>query len=212
MVLQPLTASELQQLRESYDLVELGVDFPPHHGLQGRHLFVDLRKSSRQVTDRTHHFDVVVVTDLHALAAHELWHRRTKLLWAQPPEGITGALQQVSVLDREGHPGGLRFVTISFRHKFLTVTVDFYVVQVEPHLFEVEVVKEYRHHLAPFPDESDPEYDNFCQEYLPLHVKLNRTIAETPKAVGTVRMTEILDGVAYKCLRQAADRIVPTEG
>jgi len=220
MELQALDQAELDQLREcsSKDF-----ELPPHHGLKGRSLFIDQRFSKCTTVDDGIHFDAVIVTDQHALAAHEHWHRKTKMFWARPKQGFSGVLLDMyhqgaspEVRDEssvcEGVPAsGERLLTIAFGHKYLQLIVDFSVKEVYPMEFEVCVLKEERRDQGKMKQPGDPGFERFWAEYYPLHRKLHKQVAGTPKARGIVRMSDILDGATGSATQFAVPRAFPRQ-
>mmetsp|Transcript_102141 Transcript_102141/g.255980 ORF Transcript_102141/g.255980 Transcript_102141/m.255980 type:complete len:243 (+) Transcript_102141:71-799(+) len=236
--LQALGLGELEQLRQCCGLQSLGsadlkqlrecsgkeVKLPPHHGLPGRSLFIDQRFSKRTVTEDLDHFEAIIVTDKHALAAHEHWHRKTKMFWARPKQGFSGALLDIcqqepspEVLDEssacEGVPvSGDKLLTIAFSHKFMTLIVDFIVKEVYPMEFDVCVLKEERRHVGKMRQPGDTGFEAWWEEYYPLHRKLHKQIAGTAKARGTVRMSDILDGATGTATQHAMNKTFPKTG
>eukprot|EP00929_Paragymnodinium_shiwhaense_P008468 TRINITY_DN112424_c0_g1_i1.p1 TRINITY_DN112424_c0_g1~~TRINITY_DN112424_c0_g1_i1.p1 ORF type:complete len:498 (+),score=100.58 TRINITY_DN112424_c0_g1_i1:156-1649(+) len=107
---------------------------------------------------------VPAVTDQFALAAHEFWHQRTDghfavfLSHRDDPLGMSGALMKLTPLESHGKvhypPDGFNdgFVNglgqsfcgarlvITFLHRFVKAIVEFQVLRIAPHRFEVKVL------------------------------------------------------------------------
>mmetsp|Transcript_163231 Transcript_163231/g.523598 ORF Transcript_163231/g.523598 Transcript_163231/m.523598 type:complete len:239 (-) Transcript_163231:37-753(-) len=224
--LERLPPAELSQLRGC--LGDAKIELPPHHGLSGRHLFLDMRHSRRDVRsvgdgDIVHdRFDAVVVTDRHALAAHEFWHRATQLLWAAPKDGFSGALLDVSQDQNafyddptsvyEGPVGGVaaKLLSVAFVHNFKSirhrVVVDFSVTELGGGEFLVEILGEEMRQLGEMPDQKDPGFLEYWMEYKPVRRKVHKQIVGTSKARGTIRMIDVLDGLTGSKARLGAER------
>ncbi|CAE8625957.1 unnamed protein product [Polarella glacialis] len=198
----------------------------------GTFLFVDKMQSyedthiAGNVTVKKKH--IAAVTDKHALAAHEFWHRKTQGRWvdpakfkhtsdeapeaapaprnpAEPPWGRSGALVALS-RHLPGQPPqanvavpGPVCLTIVFKAEHLVNTVTFAVTEISHTEFEVRVLTENRA-FRPLPDPA-PGAEPLKQGDL---AKLGEPLVGTRDAVGRVKTLDIVGGKWGASSRQIA--------
>mmetsp|Transcript_15879 Transcript_15879/g.37514 ORF Transcript_15879/g.37514 Transcript_15879/m.37514 type:complete len:242 (-) Transcript_15879:6-731(-) len=157
-----------------------------------------------------------VVTDRHALAAHEFWHRRTGGIWMDPVfvdaksmgqrrYSSSGQLLSIERLAPDARPvlgvavpGAVR-VRLRFEAVDQVAVVDFVVLEVSHTEFEVSVVEEQRS-LRPLPKRLEHKVYLSHKDYS----KLQETLVETDRAVGRLRTLDIVGGCWMADLRQTA--------
>jgi len=185
--------------------------------------FVDARRSStvHDVEAGKKTLTASVVSNRHALAAHEYFHRRTAGFWAQhchgagleaakmstEISGVSGLLVSLTCSEQ-----GAVLLSIIFGNCLMELTVNFSVQEVSPMEFEVHVLEEGRRPLCEMGGLSDTSStcDSMClgaPDDLILLRQSRKRIAGTKLAVGRVGLTELLDGLAAASSRKLADRV-----
>lgn len=217
--LQCLSPEELRQLRHC----AASLDTKPHehhHGAAGVRLFIDHRHTKYHDGEDLHHFEVHVVSDKHALAAHEFFHQQTRHFWAKSPDGFTGVLvastdvatatSRVPVDDHSRMSsqvvGGWKLITIIFKHDLMQLTVDFAVKEVLHGEFEVRVMREERSFLGQPPARGEDGFHDYWQEYMPHHRRLHKQVAHSKKGHGWIHLSDVLDGASARHTRHASRR------
>ncbi|CAL1164382.1 unnamed protein product [Cladocopium goreaui] len=164
---------------------------------------MDALNSSEMLLEslQVHHDHVIVVTDRHALAAHEYWHRKTGSCWIdavwisnQESYSCSGTLVALQRLEAPNQLPRSQ-LQINFAAADQVVKVEFMVSEVSHSEFEVQVLRE-RRHRRNFGDEvylSNEEYSNLAVQ-----------LAGSRAAVGRVRTLDIVGGFWSAETRQCA--------
>eukprot|EP00441_Pelagodinium_beii_P034273 CAMPEP_0197627430 /NCGR_PEP_ID=MMETSP1338-20131121/6051_1 /TAXON_ID=43686 ORGANISM="Pelagodinium beii, Strain RCC1491" /NCGR_SAMPLE_ID=MMETSP1338 /ASSEMBLY_ACC=CAM_ASM_000754 /LENGTH=203 /DNA_ID=CAMNT_0043198157 /DNA_START=159 /DNA_END=770 /DNA_ORIENTATION=+ len=163
---------------------------------------------------------IVTVSDKHALAAHEHWHRKTKGRWIDPPvppknktlaqyypkRGTTGLLL---ALQRDGISAsqvnniavqGPVLLTIRFASLDQVVEVDFAVVEISHTEYEVRVLDERRSFRKP------PQLPEGAEEPTKKdRARLQEMLVGTAAAIGRVRTIDMVGGHWGADSRKIAD-------
>ena len=166
-------------------------------------LFVDSMNSDSTLLEmlQVHHDQVIVVTDRHALAAHEFWHRKTGSCWIDPVwmenRDMYSCSGTLVALHRMEAPNQLprSQLQINFAAADQVAKVEFMVTEVSHTEFEVQVLKERRSSRS-FDDEvylSNQEYSNLAVQ-----------LAGSRAAIGRVRTLDIVGGFWSAETRQCA--------
>jgi len=185
--------------------------------------FIDARRSSavHDVETGNRILTASVVSNRHALAAHDYFHRKTAGFWAQHCHGagleaakmsteISGVSGLLVSLTCNGQ--GVVLLSILFGICLMELTVNFSVHEVSPMEFEVHVLEEVRRPLCEMGGLSNTssDCDSMClgaPDDLVLLRQSRKRIAGTRLAVGRVGLTELLNGLGTASSRKLADRV-----
>ncbi|CAJ1387784.1 unnamed protein product [Effrenium voratum] len=147
-----------------------------------------------------------VVTDRHALAAHEFWHRKTGGCWMDPQwleDGTryssSGRLLAVCAVPEARDELAQKRVRIRFAAADQVAVVDFAVEELSNTEFEVRVLEEARGRRA-LPDRLEDKVYLSPTEY----ASLRESLVGSPAAVGRVRTLDIVGGWPAADMRQCA--------
>eukprot|EP00931_Biecheleriopsis_adriatica_P107906 TRINITY_DN82248_c0_g1_i1.p1 TRINITY_DN82248_c0_g1~~TRINITY_DN82248_c0_g1_i1.p1 ORF type:complete len:237 (-),score=51.74 TRINITY_DN82248_c0_g1_i1:44-754(-) len=188
-------------------------------------LFTDERYSTeRRLKDAPiHEKNIIVVTDRHALAAHEHWQRKTKGRWVDPPSPADKQQEvhpsrsfqhppyacsgKLLTLEREAPNVPPQFniavtspvmLTIEFAAEDQVCDVDFAVVELSHSEYEVRVLSERRRFRKLAAGQELASKRELA--------RLQEQLVGTPAAVGRVRTLDIVGGQCAANYRQAARR------